>query len=102
MFTGSVALPVSADAVIVPPAPTFTVATAKAPVPLVPGISTMPSLLDVAARATMSDTGVDSAEKRRVLIPERMGTRELLAQSKPSCTSVEGIGAVGVMAKTKL
>ena len=36
MFTGNVNPPVSAEAVIVPVAPTFTVATANAPVPGLP------------------------------------------------------------------
>ena len=50
--------PVSADAVILPLAPKFTVATANAPVPFVPPIFTMPSLVLVASNATMSGTEV--------------------------------------------
>ena len=73
MFTGSVALPVSADAVIFPLAPTFTVATAKAPVPVVPGTFTMPSLVVVAAKATMSGTGVEEAESKSVFSPTLIG-----------------------------
>ena len=81
MFTGNDALPVSADAVIVPVAPTFTVATAKAPVLLVPRILTMPSLLRVAAQATMSETGVADAESRSVFSPTLMGAGSRFAQS---------------------
>src|SRR4029434_10422233 len=101
MFTGSVALPVSADAVIFPLAPTFTVATANAPVPVVPGTFTMPSLVVVAAKATMSGTGVEDPESSNVFSPTLIGAGSLFAQSKLNCTSVGAIGAVGVMAKTK-
>ena len=55
--SGKLVAPVSADAVIAPVAPTFTVAAAKAPVPFVPGMFTMPSLVGVAANATTSGTG---------------------------------------------
>ena len=102
MFTGSVALPVSADAVIVPVAPTFTVATAKAPVPFGPEMFTMPSLVSVAAKATMSGTGVADAESKSVFSPMLIGAGSVFAQSKLNCTSVGAMGAVGVMAKTKL
>jgi hypothetical protein len=93
---------VSADAVIVPLAPTFTVATAKAPGPLVPGTLTMPSLVVVAAKATISGTGVGDAESGSVFSPVLIGAGLVFVQSKLNCTSVEGIGAVGVKAKTKL
>ena len=73
MFTGKAALPVSADAVMLPLTPTFTVATAKAPVPVAPGIFTMPSLVSVAAKATMSGTGVADAENKSVFRPTMMG-----------------------------
>ena len=102
MLTGNAAAPVSADAVIVAVAPTFTVATAKAPVPFVPGIFTMPSLVVVAAKATISGTGVVDAESKSVFNPELTGAGLLFVQSKLSCTSVGGKGAVGVKAKTKL
>lgn len=69
MFTGNVALPVSADAVIVPVTPRFTVATANAPIPFIPGTFTMPSFVGVAAKAIMSGTGVAVAERSNVLIP---------------------------------
>ena len=69
MVTGNVVLPVSAEAVMVPPAPTFTVATENIPVPVVPGIFVMPSLLIVAAKATMSGVEVDEAENKSVFTP---------------------------------
>src|SRR5215510_13785773 len=100
MFTGKVAFPVSADAVMVPLAPTFTVATANAPVPLAPGMFTMPSLVTVAANATTSGTGVADAERSRVLTPTVMGAGLALAQLKLRRTSVGGNGAVGVKAST--
>src|SRR5262249_42372831 len=62
MVTGRLAGPVSAETVMVPGAPTFTVATAKAPTPLWPGTFKRPSLSTVAANATMSGTGVADAE----------------------------------------
>ena len=102
MFTGSIALPVSADAVILPLVPTFTVATANAPAPLAPRTFTMPSLFGVAAKATMSGTAVEETEKSSVFSPGLIGARLLSAQSNLNCTSVEAIGAVGVKAKTKL
>src|SRR6266536_2578538 len=100
--TGNVALPVSADAVILPLTPTFTVATAKAPVPFVPGIFTMPSLVVVATKATMSGTGVADAESSKVFSPVLVGAGFVFPQAKLSCRSVGAKGAVGVMAKTKL
>ena len=99
-FTGRIAAPVSADAMIFALAPTFTVATAKTPVPVAPGTSTMPPL--AAASATMSGTGVAEAENNSVFSPELTGAGLLFVQSKLSCTSVGGKGAVGVKASTKL
>ena len=80
MFTGKAAIPVSADAVMLPLAPTFTVATANAPVPVVPGMLTMPSLVSVAAKATMSGTGVADAENKSVLRPTKLGAELALVQ----------------------
>ena len=102
MLTGNVAAPVSAEAVIVAVDPTFTVATANAPVPFAPGMFTIPSLVVVAANATMSGTGIVEAENRSVFSPELTGAGLLFVQSKLSCTSVGGKAAVGVKAKTKL
>src|SRR4030095_12811699 len=102
MFTGNEELPVSADTVMVPAAPTFTVATAKAPVPFVPGMFAIPSLVSVAANATMSGNGVEEAERRSVCSPVLMGAGLLLSQSKLNCTSVGAIFPVGVKLITKL
>src|SRR6516164_5398288 len=102
MATGSATTPVSAETVIVPPAPRFTVATAKTPVPVVPGIWTIPSFFSVALRATTSGTGAVEAESSRVLRPETTGAAIALAQKKFNGTSVAGIGAVGVKAKTNV
>ena len=92
----------SAETVIVPPAPRFTVATAKTPVPVLPGILTIPSLFSVALRATMSGTGVVEAESSKVLRPETTDAAIALAQKNFNGTSVAGIAAVVVKAKTKL
>src|SRR5262245_21143508 len=81
-------------------APTFTVATAKAPLPFVPGIFIMPSMLVVAAKTTMSGTEVFEAEKSKVLSPGIIEAGLLFVQSKSNCTSVGGMGALGVSAKT--
>ena len=92
----------SADAVILPLAPTFTVATANTPMPVLPGIFTIPSLLGVAANATMSGIGVADAENSKVFNPELIGAGSLLAQSKLNCRSVGAMAALGVNAITKL
>src|SRR5512146_1171001 len=101
MFTGNDAAPVSAEAVIVPPAPTFTVATQKAPVPLVPGMLAIPSLVSVATNATISGTGEPEAESKSVLSPVLIGAGLVFAQTKLNCTSVGAIGAEGVIASIK-
>src|SRR5262245_11030423 len=100
MLTGRIAAPVSADAVMVALAPTFTVATAKAPTPLAPGMFKMPSLLVVAANATMSGRGEFEAAKNKVLSPGRIKAGLLFEHSKSNCTSVGVIGALDVSAKT--
>jgi hypothetical protein len=84
---------------MLPLAPTFTVATANTPVL---ARVTMPSLLSVAARATISGIGVEEADKSKVFNPELIGAGLLLTQSKLNSTSVGAIGAVGVKAMTKL
>src|SRR5262245_43357546 len=98
MRTGSVAAPVSAETVIVPSVPRFIAATAKAPVPVVPGISTIPLLVRVALTARMSGTDVVEAESSRALRPETIGAAVALAQKKLNRTSVGAIAAVGVNA----
>ena len=82
MFTGKDAPPVSAEAVMLPLAPTFTVATAKAPVPFVPETFTMSSLVVVAAKATMSGTSVLEAENSSVFSPVLTGAGFVFEQSK--------------------
>src|SRR5262245_5093902 len=94
--------PVSVDAVISPPAPTFTVATANTPVPFAPGIFTMPSPLGVAARATMSGVGVVDADSSSVLRPTITAADPVFAQLKLNATSVGSNGALGVIEMTKV
>src|SRR5262249_7709716 len=98
-LSGRVAGPGSILAVIVPAAPTFTVATANAPPLMV--TSTMPGSL-LAAKATMSGTGLDEPESRIVLTPEIGAALVELAQPKATCTSVGAKAAVGVVAKTNV
>jgi hypothetical protein len=99
--TGKVAELESAVAVMEAAAPKFTVATAKAPEPALPAISTMPGS-PLAAKATMSGTGVADAESSRVLRPAELEAAGRLAQSKPSTTFTGRNAAWGVNAKTKL
>ena len=91
-----------AVAVIEAPAPTFTVATAKAFEPVVPVMCRMPSLLAVAASATMSGTGIAEADRSKVLRPVSLGAALTPVQSKPSVMVVGANGALGVNAMTKL
>src|SRR5262249_53857246 len=90
-FTASVAFPVSADTVMLPLAPAFVVATAKNPVPVTPGIFTIPSFVDVAATAMMSGTGVADTVSLSVLTPTIAGAESVFEQLNPNCTSVVGI-----------
>ena len=99
-FTGILAPPVSADAVILALTPELMVATANAPVPFVPGMFTMPSLVVVAVKATMSGAGVFEAEKSKVSMPGIIEAGLVFVQSKLNLTSVGGIGALGVKANT--
>ena len=100
--TGRFAPPVSAEAVIVPPIPRFSVATEKTPVPLAPGIFTMLSLVRVAATATISGVGVSEAENESVLTPGLMRAGSVFVQSKVNGISLGAIGSVGVKVKAKL
>src|SRR5579864_342207 len=100
-LTGRLAEPVLAVAVITPEAPTLTVATANAPVPLVPGISTIPGSPD-AASATTSGTGVVEADTSSVLRSLVCGAASALAQKNSRLPKTEGKVAVGVSAMTKL
>jgi len=70
-----------------------------------PGIieaMSMPSLLVVAAKATMSGTGVAEAENSSVLSPGLTRAGLVLIQAKLNCTSIGAIAAVGVNEITKL
>jgi hypothetical protein len=69
MATGSVASPVSAEVVMSPPVPTFTVATARAPAWAAPLTVTMPSFIGVVASATISGVGDVDADNNSVLSP---------------------------------
>ena len=91
-----------AEAVMMSAAPTLTVATANAPAPLVPGRSTIPLPLGVAASAMMSGTGVVEAESNSVLSPEIIGAGSVLLQSNCSSTSVGANGPVGVNTNRKV
>jgi hypothetical protein len=100
--SGKLAAPVLAVAVIAAVAPTFTVATANAFAPELPGMWRMPSLVAVAASATMSGTGVAEAESNSVFRPGKIGGPSRLEQRKPSATSLGPNGAIGANAMTKL
>jgi hypothetical protein len=102
MFTGKIAPPVSAEAIMLPFAPTFTVATAKAPTPFVRGTLTTPSSVVVAANATMSAKSELEAESSSVLSPVLIGAGFVFEQLKLKRTSVEAIGEFGLKDKTKL
>src|SRR5262245_65546228 len=97
MFTGKVALPVSADAVMFPFAPTFTVATANAPAPFVPGMSTMPPL--AAAKATMSGVALNDDASSKVLIPvSGVAGATVFSAAKLNATLTGAKAVVGVSA----
>src|SRR5262245_26467208 len=87
-LSGRVALPVSAEATMLPCAPTLAVATAKAAAPVVPGTFRMPSLVEVAASTTTSGTGVEEAVNASVFTPGMIGAAGLFAHAKASRTSV--------------
>jgi len=99
--TGKLTFPVLASAVMIPPAPTFTVASAIKFDPVGPGISTMPPPVVVAATARRSGVGVVEAENKKVLTPGVIGAGALLVQSKLKVTSVGAMGLEGVRTKIK-
>src|SRR6266850_6393616 len=99
--SGKLTLPVFASAVMVPSAPTFTVAIAIKFCPVGPGISTMPPPVVVAATARRSGVGVEEAENNKVLTPGVIGAGSLFVQSKLKVTSVGAMGLEGVRAKIK-
>src|SRR5689334_5679161 len=98
--TGNVAAPVSAEAVIWPSTPTLTVATANTPVPVLPGTLTMPSLLMVAASATISGTGEVEADSSSVFSPITVPGASALAQFALISALVGSNGPVGVTENT--
>src|SRR5262245_62060610 len=102
MVMGNVALPTSADTVIMPVTPTFVVATAKAPMPVLAGTLTMPSFSSVAASAMMSGTGLEDAVRFSVFNPTTVGARSVFVQLKPNWISVGLISSVGVSEITKV
>src|SRR5262245_25238186 len=95
MFTGNVALPVSADAMMFPFAPTFTVATANAPAPFAPGMFTMPPL--AAAKATMSGVALNDDASSKVLIPVSAAAEaRVFSAAKLKATLIGAKAVVGV------
>jgi hypothetical protein len=102
IVTGRLAAPACAAAVIVPLAPTFAVATANAPVPVVPGIFTIPSLLAVATSAMTSGTGVVDADNSNVFSPLLLAAALAFVHVKLKAMSVGMNAADGVNASTKL
>ena len=102
MLTGKLALPVSAETVIVLFEPTFTVATAKAAEPVEAGRCTIPSPVSVAANAIISATGPLEAESSNVLIPAIVAAGLVFVQSNSNSILVGMRGALGVKENTKL
>lgn len=98
--TARLAPPVSADTVMVPEAPTSTVATETAPAPLLPGISRIPGS-PLATRATMSGTGLLDPDNSNVLTPETTAAAGALAHANVSATSVGEKAPVGAKAMVK-
>src|SRR5262245_3468564 len=96
---GRAVLPVSAESVMLPPAPTFAVAAAKAPALPAPGMWTIPSPVTVAPRAITSGTGPLEADNEKVLTPTMNGTEPTLAHEKVSRRSSGTKGPVAFMEK---
>src|SRR5262245_20566668 len=100
-FTGSTTPPVFADNLIDPEAPTFTVATEKNPVPVSPGMFTIPGTGGgVADNITMSVMGDAEAKNCSVLTPVMIAAAAVLLQSNENRTSTGTTGSVGVSEKT--
>src|SRR5215475_8585770 len=98
--TGRFTPPVSAVTVILLLAPTLTVATANAALPFGPGMFTMPSLVGVAASATISGTSTDEAVSRSVLTPTNSPAGSVFDPTKLNATSVGGKVSVGSLTIT--
>jgi hypothetical protein len=99
-FTGRFTPPVSGDTVMRPATPTFTVATPNTPVPVLPGMFTIPVLPMVAPSATMSGTGVFDADRSSALSPRSFSTRAVFSPPKLKPRSVGAKAPVGVIAIT--
>src|SRR5262249_8634921 len=100
--TGSDVPPVSTVAVIDAPDPTFTEATEKKPMPVLPGILTMPSFVMVPASATTSGTGVADAVKSSVFTSGVVTAGSVLSQSNVNSIVVAANACVGVNARTNV
>src|SRR5262245_22813568 len=104
--TGRVAFPVSAETVMLPPAPTLADAKATGPVPTTVKMLRIPASATVAgivlARAITSGVGLVERERRSVVPPRIVTAGLVLVPAKLNATSIGGIGAVGVMAMRKL
>src|SRR5262245_50433460 len=78
------------------------VATAKAPVPDAPGMSTMPLPPRVAATATTSGTGVLDPDRKTVVTRLVVGAGTVLEQSKRTGISLTRNGLVGWKLRTNV
>src|SRR5438552_1568422 len=88
--------PSSGTTVIKPGAPMLMAEAAKKPVPLVPGMLTMPSPEPVTPMDIRSGTGLLDAESRNVFSPTVLVAAAVLVHLKTSATSVAPNAAVGV------
>ena len=100
-FSGRLVVPVSTVAVSCALAPALNVASAKAPMPLVPGIFMIPSPVGVATRAMMSGVGAEEAVSNSVLSPDITGAGSVFEHPKMNCTSLAVNAAVGVRTTRK-
>src|SRR5262245_35269224 len=82
-------------------APTLTVAIAKKPVPVAPGVFAMPSCVTVAPRATMSGPGELVELRSSVFTPGRMAAGSRFLHVKVNWISVAEKVTLGVRLITK-
>ena len=102
-LTGKDVAPVFRLAVIMSPAPTLTVATAKAPLGVAPEPSVIvPVLPTVAASATRSGTLVVEPDSSTVSSPVITAAGATPEQEKASCAQVGENSAVGVNDRTSV
>src|SRR5215813_1587934 len=100
---GGLTSPVNAaSAVMVPSAPTFTVASAIKFVPFGPGISTMPPPVVVAAVARRSGVGVEEAANSSVFTALNWGAALVLVPSKIKGTRLDASVVLGVIPMMKV